>query len=189
MCKSFPSTSKAQRRFASRAGQLLLKSESQEAVMHVLLTGASGFIGNAVLRELLRRGHCVSACSREPERLPPSSPAAKVYVIDFAGMTAVEQWLPYLAGVDAIVNIAGGVRRNRNPNLCECAPHGRESPCSIPMREPACRRRSCRSGLRSRRRRRHRFHLSKFTARSTFALVPLDWFPVPAVAGVWRGRT
>ena len=38
--------------------------------MEVLLTGASGFVGSALLPELLRDGHSVRALSRDPARVP-----------------------------------------------------------------------------------------------------------------------
>lgn len=37
--------------------------------MHIALIGATGFVGSAVLDELLRRGHHVTAVQRQPQRL------------------------------------------------------------------------------------------------------------------------
>jgi putative NADH-flavin reductase len=44
--------------------------------MKVVLYGASGMIGSRVLRELLQRGHAVTAVVRNPEKI--SAPGAKV---------------------------------------------------------------------------------------------------------------
>jgi hypothetical protein len=38
--------------------------------MRIALIGATGFIGSAILREALDRGHRVTAIARHPEKLP-----------------------------------------------------------------------------------------------------------------------
>ena len=38
--------------------------------MHIALIGASGFVGSAILKEALARGHEVAALVRHPEKLP-----------------------------------------------------------------------------------------------------------------------
>lgn len=75
--------------------------------MNVLLTGATGFIGNSVLRALLRRGHRIFACCRNPDRLLFDNPDLTTLRIDFASAAGMEQWLPHLDGIDAIVNCVG----------------------------------------------------------------------------------
>jgi uncharacterized protein YbjT (DUF2867 family) len=40
--------------------------------MKIALIGATGFVGSAVLQELLARQHQVSAIVSRPERLPPT---------------------------------------------------------------------------------------------------------------------
>lgn len=61
---------------------------------NVVLIGATGFVGSAVLNELLSRGHKVTAVVRN---------AAKLQKND--NLTAVEE---DVANVDAIANIAKG---------------------------------------------------------------------------------
>ena len=185
MCKSFPWNSKARGGFPAAPASYYSRRK-QEAVMHVLLTGASGFIGNAVLRELLRQGHCVSACSREPERLPPSSPAAKVYVIDFAGMTAVEQWLPYLAGVDAIVNCAGIIAETETQTFASI--HTQVAQALVPGRCASRRAEDRAVSALAADADAVRF-IKQIRRRSSLALVTPGLAHVAAVAGVWRGRT
>ena len=60
----------------------------------VLLIGATGFVGSAILNELLNRGHKVTAVVRDPAKLEGK-----------AGVTAVKE---DVANVDAIVALAKG---------------------------------------------------------------------------------
>src|SRR3954454_18260782 len=73
--------------------------------MRVLLTGATGLIGSAVLARLRADGHDTVAGARgSGGHLPLASRCA---TMDIARATRPEDWLPHLAGVDAIVNCAG----------------------------------------------------------------------------------
>ena len=38
--------------------------------MHIALIGATGFVGTALLNELLQRGHRVTALARDPAKIP-----------------------------------------------------------------------------------------------------------------------
>lgn len=75
--------------------------------MRVLLTGATGLIGSAVLAGLRSAGHEVVAVvhnSGDTHRLPW---AEKCVALDIAGAHDAATWLPHLSGVDAVVNCAG----------------------------------------------------------------------------------
>ena len=73
--------------------------------MRVLLTGATGLIGRAVLAGVSGEGHAVVAKARSAgARLPE---AAGCIVLDIAQATSPADWLPHLAGIDAVVNCAG----------------------------------------------------------------------------------
>src|SRR3984957_4335908 len=48
---------------------LLLVSENIEDIMNVVLFGATGTLGSRILRELVSRGHHVTAVVRDPSRL------------------------------------------------------------------------------------------------------------------------
>lgn len=61
---------------------------------NVVLIGATGFVGSAILNELLARGHKVTAVVRNAAKLPKND-----------SLTAVEE---DVANVDAIANIAKG---------------------------------------------------------------------------------
>ena len=77
----------------------------RENDLRVLLTGATGLIGRAVLTGVSGEGHAVVAVARSAgARLPE---AAGCIVLDIAKATSPADWLPHLAGIDAVVNCAG----------------------------------------------------------------------------------
>lgn len=72
--------------------------------MNIVLIGASGFIGSAILNEALNRGHKVTALVTRPEKLARHAAlsALKADVMDVAGLCA------QLAGADAVVSAFSG---------------------------------------------------------------------------------
>src|SRR4051794_12345016 len=73
-----------------------------ESRMKIAIVGGSGLIGSAILSHLSSRGHSVVSMSRSA----PSTGAHGVSV-DISDATSPSYWLPYLAGIDAVVNCAG----------------------------------------------------------------------------------
>lgn len=74
--------------------------------MHVLIVGASGFIGRHLAARLVAEGVRVTAAGRTPDRLRRRLPGAAVIRCDLATDRA-EDWRDRLDGVDAVVNCAG----------------------------------------------------------------------------------
>jgi uncharacterized protein YbjT (DUF2867 family) len=72
----------------------------------MLLTGATGLIGSAVLARLVREGHEVVAVTR-PGSARRELGATRWLGLDIAGAGRVGDWLPHLSGIDAVVNCAG----------------------------------------------------------------------------------
>lgn len=72
--------------------------------MNVLVFGASGQTGRAVVREALERGHRVSAFVRDPAKLDASHPALRVLRGDVGDGAVVAQAVP---GHDAVVSTLG----------------------------------------------------------------------------------
>lgn len=79
--------------------------------MKVALIGASGFVGNAILKELLQRGHQVTAIVRNPEKI---TPLENVTVVS-ANVLNETEVSNALVGHDAVISAynAGWT----NPNL------------------------------------------------------------------------
>lgn len=75
---------------------------SAPAPRTALVCGASGFIGSQIAQALRRAGWQVRAASRH------STPA-----VDFCRATSPADWLPLLAGVQAVVNAVGVLRDSR----------------------------------------------------------------------------
>ncbi|RZJ12786.1 MAG: SDR family oxidoreductase [Rubrivivax sp.] len=72
--------------------------------MKIVLTGATGFLGGRLLRELLAAGHQVVCAGR---RAPPVEHVRCTWLkVDFTN-TPSAAWMAHLEGVDAVVNAVG----------------------------------------------------------------------------------
>lgn len=71
--------------------------------MKVLVTGASGYVGRAILRDLEAAGHEAVAAVRDPAGLPPCWRDRSVTVGDLGSRT---DWSSALAGVEAIIHLS-----------------------------------------------------------------------------------
>jgi uncharacterized protein YbjT (DUF2867 family) len=78
--------------------------------MRILLTGATGFIGSALLAGLQADGHEVRAVTRRmgpaARRLSPSG----WIELDMARATSPQAWEPHLAAVEAVINCVGALQ-------------------------------------------------------------------------------
>ncbi|MCC8173155.1 MAG: NAD(P)-dependent oxidoreductase [Odoribacter sp.] len=67
----------------------------------IVLIGASGFVGSAILKEALERGHKVTALVRHPEKITVSNPNLTVIEAD---VTSEEEVTSYSKGMDAVIS-------------------------------------------------------------------------------------
>ena len=68
---------------------------------NVVLIGASGFVGSAILRELLNRGHRVTAVVRDAKKVTETSPNLEVKAVDVEDQPAM---VNVLVGKDAVIS-------------------------------------------------------------------------------------
>ena len=81
---------------------------------NVVLIGASGFVGTAILNELLNRGHKVTAIVRDPAKVTASNPTLKVIRAD---VTDTDVLIEASKGKDAVISAYNPGWKN--PNIYE----------------------------------------------------------------------
>ncbi|MBZ9671020.1 SDR family oxidoreductase [Mesorhizobium sp. ES1-3] len=78
--------------------------------MKVLVLGGYGLIGEAVVGHLLGEGHHVTALGRDIRDAGRRWPAVRWVAADMSRLLAPEDWMPIVAGMDAVVNAAGALQ-------------------------------------------------------------------------------
>lgn len=80
--------------------------------MHILLTGANGFIGRALVDAFARRGHALTLCVRDVAATAARWPQHRVLAADFSRDHDVDTWLDRVAGIDVVINAVGIFRES-----------------------------------------------------------------------------
>jgi uncharacterized protein YbjT (DUF2867 family) len=96
--------------------------------MRILLVGTSGFIGKHLLIALLRAGHTIRCCTRRPNQFITQLPHVTWIDGDFAHDHRVEDWLPRLQNIEAVIN-AAGIIREANQARFDAVHHA--GPCAL----------------------------------------------------------
>ncbi len=73
----------------------------------VFVTGANGFIGRALVRELVEQGYQVRAAARNHSWHPGDPKVDRVAMPDLARRSSAEQWQELLADCQYVVHLAG----------------------------------------------------------------------------------
>jgi uncharacterized protein YbjT (DUF2867 family) len=85
--------------------------------LRVLVLGATGLIGSAVVARLTGVGHAVTAISRSTATAKRHQPEANWLSVDIARQTKPEHWLPHLHDIEAVVNCAGALQDGPSDSL------------------------------------------------------------------------
>ena len=85
--------------------------------MRVLVTGAYGLIGSAILARLHRDGHQLIAAGRALDEARPRFPYPTWIHADFARLTTADAWRPLLTNIDAVVNCVGVLQDGGRDNM------------------------------------------------------------------------
>lgn len=78
--------------------------------MKVLVLGGYGLIGEAVLERLADDGHDLNGLGRDVGQARRRKPDMQWIAADMSRLLAAADWIPLLAGVDAVVNAAGALQ-------------------------------------------------------------------------------
>jgi UDP-glucose 4-epimerase len=81
----------------------------------ILVTGASGFVGRALVNDLANAGHNVRAAMRQPADIFPRS----VEVVAVSDLTRPVEWRALLKGMETVVHLAGIA--HAGPGIAEAA--------------------------------------------------------------------
>lgn len=138
----------------------------------VFLTGSSGFVGSAVLSELLARGYLVNALSH---RTPPARSDNRLQIVpgDLLQPQSLDQGM---RGCAAVIHLVGIIREKPRQNITFERIHaqGARNLVQSALRS-GIRRFVHMSALGTRPNALSRYHLSKYAAEQTLRHSGLDW--------------
>ncbi|RWK08569.1 SDR family oxidoreductase [Mesorhizobium sp.] len=85
--------------------------------MRVLVLGGYGLIGEAVLGRLIEDGHDLVGVGRDVHNARRRKPGVRWIAADMSRLLAAADWMPLLAGVEAVVNAAGALQDGPRDHL------------------------------------------------------------------------
>jgi uncharacterized protein YbjT (DUF2867 family) len=78
--------------------------------MAILILGANGFIGSAVLASLSRAGYDIIGLGRDIAHARNRFPSVKWVRADLSKLTRPNEWMPLLIGIETVINCAGALQ-------------------------------------------------------------------------------
>jgi len=96
--------------------------------LNIMITGASGFIGNHIMQALNNMGHTVTACVRNIKTGQQRWPGINIVQADFSKDHNESDWLPHLTDIDIVINAVGIIRETGNQTFA--ALHT-QAPCAL----------------------------------------------------------
>ncbi len=143
--------------------------------MNILLTGASGFIGQHLLHALENDNHHVTACSRNPQRLTARFPNTTLLALDFEKMLDSADWFPHLENIDMVINAVGIIQESSTQSLANLHTH---APVALfrACEQAGVRRVVQISALGADSHQPARYHASKGAADEILESLSINWF-------------
>lgn len=80
-----------------------------ETMAKIMVLGAYGLIGSAIVRRLVRAGHQVVGVGRSRQAADAFTPQIQWIIADLTRLS-VDEWRAHLAGIDGLVNAAGALQ-------------------------------------------------------------------------------
>jgi len=96
--------------------------------MRVMITGASGFIGEHILRCLLKNNIEVVAAVRNPAQLQSRYAKVEAIAVDFQRDSEITHWLPLLNNIDVVINAVGIIAESHGQSFSQLHQH---TPCAL----------------------------------------------------------
>jgi NADH dehydrogenase len=135
----------------------------------VAVTGGTGFVGSAVVSELLNSGHEVRILSRiAPEKLPEGASHVKGSVVTGEGLST------FVQGVDAVIHLVG-IIKEAGANTFEAVHHQGTVNVILAASRAGVRRYLHMSALGTREGARSRYHRSKWDGEEAVRASGLEW--------------
>ncbi len=143
--------------------------------MNILLTGASGFIGQHMMFALINANNQITACCRNPQQLQLRFPAITVLPVDYNDMLDANDWLPHLNAMDVVINAVGIIQDSAHQSFANL--HSKAPIALFQACEQANVRRVIHiSALGAGSQQKTQYHASKGMADEALQTLSLDWF-------------
>ncbi len=101
---------------AVQVSKIIMTSQNPHHVsQHILITGATGFVGRHLSKVLVEKGAKVTALARRPDQDLPKE--VKVHLIE--SLTAPTNWQETLKDIDTVIHLAAITQSSKHPTTTE----------------------------------------------------------------------